>query len=112
MTPLAVNRKVLAWLLVLPYEDTRTKLRFLHSILYAILVAFLVVGFAASVIFFLKYVNTNLVDSLYAFFQIISCFPLVNAIFIVLLKREKILGIFQSLTKIYDDSEYSFLCKY
>lgn len=105
MKPLATNRRVLAWLRVLPYENSSTKLSLLHSILYAILVVFLAIGFPAAALFFLKFVKNNLVESLYAIFQIIVYFPLVNGTIIVLLKRQKVLGIFQSLMEIYNESK-------
>lgn len=107
MKPLLMNQRVLTWLCMLPMDEASTKTEKLGCIAFAIGVTLIIYsGFLASLIFFLKFVSSDLEESLYALFQVVGMFSTANAIVVAILMRHKIPSIFTNLSKIYDERKF------
>lgn len=109
MNPLVMNRRVLTWLCVLPLDEVTTrkeKLTYIALSIGVILTIFS--GLIGSVIFFLKFVSTDLEESLYALFQISALFSTANAIVVTAFTRHRIPAMFVNLMGIYEECECDF----
>lgn len=103
MKPLVMNQRVLTWLCVFPLDEAATMKEKLTCITFSIGVILTIFsGLTGSVVFFLKFVSTDLEESLYALFQIAAIFSTSNAIVVAVLMRHRIPAMFSNLTEIYE----------
>lgn len=103
MKPLKTNQQVLTWLGVCRAADTVSipkKLIYIFAAFFGFSVVF--TSLSASVAFFVKFVQIDLEESLYALFQIASFSGLSYIILTAFIMRNKINGIFNRLSHIYD----------
>lgn len=110
-----MNQRVLTWLCVFPLDEVATMKENMTCIAFSIGVILTIFsGMTGSIVFFLKFVSTDLEESLYALFQIAALISTINAIVVVILLRHRIPGMFKNLTGIYEecklkrDSNYKF----
>lgn len=103
MKPLVMNQRVLTWLCVFPMHESAAMKEKLTCIVFSIGVILTIFsGLIGSVIFFLKFVSTDLEESLYALFQIAAIFSTSNAIVVAVQMRHRIPTMFKNLTTIYE----------
>lgn len=113
MMPLETSENVLKWLCVYSPDESSSKWK-KRAYVATGLSVFLanVTGLVVSVVFFMKFVSTDLGSSLHALFQIAG---LVNAIYgtiVIQFSRQKIAKVFDHLSIIYDESEITLYLKF
>lgn len=102
IAPLQTTRCVLTWLYLYPADQNTNKWKKLAYIIVSLIVFIVnVCGLAASVAFFMKFVSTDLEESIYALFQITGILPQIASMLVAFALRQKIFVIFEKLTTIY-----------
>lgn len=109
MKPLVMNRRVLTWLCVFPLDEVTTRKGKLTCIVFSFGVSLTIFsGLTGSVVFFLKFMSTDLEESLYSLFQIAAIFSSANAIVVAFVMRHRIPKMFVNLTRIYEKCKCDF----
>lgn len=102
MKPLATAQRILSWFCIRPFDEPSTW----KEIARVIFVVFLPISVFScevlSVLFFAKYISTDLNGSIFALLQIAIYFGLFYTMVAVAYSRRDLLAIFDSLAKIYD----------
>lgn len=94
---------------ILPADENATRReRILHIVSTIAIISIELCAFISSLVFFLKNVSIDLEVSLYAMFQMIAIFGLLYMVVPGLIMQRKMAAMFQTLSKIYDESEYLF----
>lgn len=105
---MALAKQVLTWFCMC--EDNHSTSQSKKK-LYAILTLVMFIGdidsIAASAMYFLKYVSTDFGGSLYAAFQVCDAFAAAYAVLIGVIMRHKMEQLFEGLSDIYRDGNYS-----
>lgn len=102
MKPLETNRQVLTWLCILPADETAGKFKKWICIAFSCsLITTSVCGFISSSAFMLKFWSTNLIDCLYALFQVAANVSALYMMMIAYNLRHKVAALFDRLTEIY-----------
>lgn len=109
MKPLTVHRQMLTWLSICPPEANATLMKKYLYIIFTVLDIIIVFGVtSASLVYFVKMVLIDLQESLYALLQIVVYFGIIYVIFVAILLRHKISGIFDKLSLIYETCKNKF----
>lgn len=101
MNPLQTAKQVLTWLCVLPADETvseRKKLLY-RGLVYVVFVS-MVSSLLASVAFFIKFMNIDLEEALFALAQVGGTSAMGNIIIATYFLYPKIIAIFEKLSKI------------
>lgn len=108
MEPFKTNRKMLTWFCLCPVDETATKwTKFGYIITTILTILPLTFMLITSIIYFLKYFEIDLEESLYGFFQIGGTLSLLYGFWAVLFSRNKMKAIFDDLSEIYRASKGS-----
>lgn len=106
MEPLKINQQVLTWLCIFPANEATSKRKKLAYIGLALTtVVSMSIITLGSMVFFVKYVLTDLESALYALFQIFDCGGFLYACLVFYLSRHRIPSIFVNLAEIYRSSK-------
>lgn len=105
MKPLGTSRKILTWFYLYPVEEGTERKKLIHFILSAVVFIFKISFLASSTAFFMKYVSTDLEESLYALFQISAFSNSTYVIAIAYISHQKITALIDRLSAIYDASK-------
>lgn len=106
MNPLQTNQRVFTWLSVCPVAETASKWERISVIVFAWSVfAANLSAVASSFAFFMKYAAVDLEECLYALMQIALSSNMSYALFMAIISRQNINGIFQKLAKLYHTSK-------
>lgn len=107
ITPLITCQRVLTWISVCPVaKNTSIWKRILFKLFPLVIFITDLAGLIASVVFFYRFISTNLEECLYAVFQIAGLLGMANSIIVTFIRRHKIPLIFKSLADIYKYSKY------
>lgn len=107
--PLAMNRRILAWLGAYSLDETAGTCKKFAYILFTFIIFLVsVCALSSSAIFFGQYVSVSLEDSLYALFQICAYLSMGYVIIITPFLRQKIKMILKTLTEIHKSSKRFF----
>lgn len=107
ITPLATCQRVLTWISVYPVaNDISIWKKILFKLFPLVIFATDLAGLTASVVFFWRYISTNLEECLYAIFQISGLLGMANSVIVTFILRHKIPLIFNSLANIYETSKF------
>lgn len=115
MEPMITTKKALMWICVYPADGNTNNWGKPVNILYlSTILAFQCSGLGFSIACFMKYWSIDLEKSLYSPIQIATTLSSVYSLCIAVLLRDKILIMFNNLTKIYRASKwfYSILHRY
>lgn len=103
MEPLELNKHIFIWLNIYPIENDENKWsKYLYHLIYGVIVISIFVAFATSLVFILKNIETDIVNSLYALIQVAALFSGVYMCIVSFVQRNKIVEIFMKLQKIHD----------
>ena len=107
MKALVTTQRVLTWYRICHANESTTSSwqKMLFSIFSIVCLIANACAVAASVTFLLKFISSNLEESLYALFQ---CAAYSNVVYIhiaAFLQRKKVTSVFESLTEIYETSK-------
>ena len=107
MKALVTTQRVLTWYRICHANESTTSSwqKMLFSIFSVVCLIANACAVAASVTFLLKFISSNLEESLYALFQ---CAAYSNVVYIhiaAFLQRKKVTSVFESLTEIYETSK-------
>lgn len=104
MTPLETNRRILTWLCIYPVNENASEqhkiLRSLFGI--GVFVANLMV-FIVSIVFLVKFASTDIEEALFSVIQLAGTGNILYVSIIIFIVRHKIVGLFKSLDKIYEE---------
>lgn len=110
MQPLKTHQRVLTWLYMCSSNNPNEKRS--HAIRYItinlLIVTILTFGMISSMVHCSRNLSVDFEMSLFSLFQISANASALYAIFIAIMSREKMLGIFKNLTKIYNASKRPF----
>lgn len=113
MIPLKTNRRVLTWFCVYPPERYASQLkRFLYKCSGLFAFAVLVAGTLGSIAFIIKNISIDLENSLFALMTTVGNVSMVYMVAATYIIRRKIVAIFDSLTKIYNERKHSIDLKH
>lgn len=102
MEPMATSKKVLTWICLYPIEKNTNKSRKIaYSLFLFSILAFFISGLAFSIACLFKYWSIDLIKSLYSPIQIGPTLSTIYSLLIAFLIRNKILAMFNHLSKIY-----------
>lgn len=103
MKPLVMNQRVLSWLCLLPDDGNISKWKKLACI--ALVLGLMMVPltiFPSSIVYAVKFMSINPLESLFGFYQSIGSIPMANAIIMTFIFRSKIPPIFEKLSHFYE----------
>lgn len=105
MRPLATNQRMLALVSGHPSEDGTTKPERIIQIIVGILVSTICVGaIVECLIYFFKFISTDLGESLYFLYVFSAIYPTLNGIIVACILWSKIFGLMEKLSEIYKAS--------
>lgn len=103
MVPLETTQRILKWYCVIPSDPLTSRWeRSAHFALTCMTIVCNWIVIGSSVAFCVKYMLTDMINCLYALFQIMAALPMTNAIIATFFLRQRIAGIFGKLSKIYE----------
>lgn len=107
MKPLETTKRVLTWLCVCPAdESTSIKQKKMYAIFTFMVCFSCISGFLGSVAFFIKFMKSDLENSLIALIVLAACAAIIIGIIVAFLFRHKINEIFEDLSTIYSACKY------
>lgn len=98
MEPLVTHKRLLMWLSVWHPGETTGRKRTFTLIIFVSLLTFA----AASVIFFVENLRTNLNESVQTLFQIVSYSTGLYLNVVAVVSRRRVVGLLEDLSKIYE----------
>lgn len=108
MNPMPINRSVLIWLYMYPPMENFSPSKTMASKCLTSAVCLTLAGCVmSSIAFILRFIMTDLKDTLYATFPTIACSGLVYVHVVAIHSRQNICNLFKKLSKIYQTSEWS-----
>lgn len=106
MNPMPINRLVLIWLYMYPPKENVSRSKTFASICFTSVVCITLGGCVlSSIAFILRFIMTDLKNTLYATFPTIACSGLVYVHIVAIHSRQNIFDMFKKLSKIYQTSE-------
>lgn len=102
MRPLATAQRIFSWFCIGPFDEPSTGKEIARVVFVVFLPISVVSCKVSSVLFFFKYISTDLNGSIFALLQIAMYFGLIYTMVAVASSRRELLAIFDSLSKIYD----------
>lgn len=107
MKPLATDQRILTWLCVLPAEGKTQKW---GKLPYFVLILSLIVAalsvFLTSLLYTIKFISIDLLETSIGIYQMIAIIPMANTIVMTFFCRHKIPPIFEKLSKFYEKCKY------
>lgn len=109
MKPLKTSQQIFALLCAHPTEEDNEKLpKICYSIFSATVFTLLLTAVVSSIAYFVKFVSIDLESSLYALFQIVATWPMLNGMSIVFFMKFKMRALFENLQNVYEKCWYFF----
>lgn len=109
MKPLVKMQQTLMWLCICPDESSSSPWKNKIYICFTVTVLFSFVSvLTSSVLFIMKFISTNMPESLGACMQVTGWSLAFYMLLIALILRQKMYGIFTGLAEIYNASKYFF----
>lgn len=97
--PLLTNKTALIWLCA--YE-TDKKTNFAHVAFTVFVFATYFCFLSASIAFLWKFITIDFIETLYVLIQILAALPMMKALIIMIVLRQKFRSLFENLTSFYD----------
>lgn len=102
MNPLESIQRGLHWLCVFPFQKDTTTTKKIVYIFFTLNIFFLhLCALAASAAFIIKFISIDMQRSVFALLQFGTFFSTMYSIIVAFFVREKIIGIFKKISKIY-----------
>lgn len=106
MEPLSTNQRVLRWLCICPAtKNTSESIKWARVLFSWTIFTLNLFAFVLPVLFFVKFISTDLESCLYALFQIPTTGNIVYMTIIAFFLRHKITAVFENLSIIYAASK-------
>lgn len=113
MKPLEQSFKTFVLLCICPPDPTADKWIKLRNFSFlSLAISFVLLGNISSITFIMKYIGTDLENSLFACLQVAALTETIYTIFVALLIRNKITMIFDEFQTFYDSSKIYFKINY
>lgn len=110
MNPLSQNREWLVWLSVCSTEKNESRKKKIQRYAFTLATILgIILPLIASVVFFFKFISTNLERALNAISVSIGLFCSLYIIFVALFARQKITEIFDNLSQLYESCKSFFV---
>lgn len=107
MDLLTTNKKVFTWLCAYPTNGNASKQKIIQYVAFTMTMLIgLICAFSSCVLYFTRYLSTDLTESLYAVYQMNVFFSAIYVIIYSIISRRKIYAMVNNLSSIYDESKF------
>lgn len=106
MIPLETNQVILVWLYAFPPDELASRRKKIAYFLFAL--AIMAANFSnltAGLLFTFKFISIDIEKAVFALFHTIPALNMLYQCVVIVLMRRKLIAIFTSLTKIYNESK-------
>lgn len=110
MQPLVTTKRILEWISMYPVaKSTTTPLwkASAHIIIIVMMFGVTLCAIAAYTVYIIENISNNLEDCVFTFMAFVTCCGLIYAMIMAFFTRHQVPSIFQQLSSIYEDRNYS-----